>query len=176
MATDSAFSIGLNELAWSDQPWETINRPDPKPNRRRPHSNAAVTTEAAYVESAGAWASGWLTAALQCLFELGRLQHDWESSGVEPPNEIATKAAERVIKAFADLDFSPNEIRPSVDEGIRVVFRSGRRYADVECLNSGTVLAIISTGDGDRQVWEVNPESPKDSASKIYRFIANRSK
>ena len=54
---------------------------------------------------------------------------------------------------------------------ICVSFQRGDRYGDVECFNSGEVLAVISTGGDDTKVWEPggNSEDALRAALSIIR-------
>ena len=53
----------------------------------------------------------------------------------------------------------PTRIVPSAEGGIAVCFVHGDRYADLECLNSGEILAVTYRGVAEPLVWEVAPES-----------------
>jgi hypothetical protein len=79
----------------------------------------------------------------------------WDSYGTEAPNKLAIQRAHVLLNALMDANLLPHAIAPSAEGGIGFVFRQGQLYADVECLNNGHVLAVISDGQGEPEVWEV---------------------
>ena len=62
----------------------------------------------------------------------------------------------KTVISLLDLDLmSRSTIVASVEGGIGIAFRQGGRYADIESLNSGDILAITSNGAGGMAAWEV---------------------
>jgi hypothetical protein len=97
----------------------------------------------------------WLAPALKKLSLLANLQHDWDTYGAQAPNEAALKLADRVLAALAEAGSDLPSVDPSAEGGICLSLRRGNRYGDIECLNSGEVLAAISTGGDGTEVWEL---------------------
>lgn len=102
---------------------------------------------------------------------------NWNGYNSDPPNNVAMLNTEKIIKA---LQIIPDGIIPSAEGGIVVYFVRNGKYADIECLNSGKILAVISNSEEEREVWEVdkktwkvNDENKffKDTLSKIYNFL-----
>ena len=116
-------------------------------------------------------ASPWLAGELRKLSQMKLLPRQWESSGAQPPNDTAIAHASEVLVALADIDFRPDHLDPSTDEGVCISFRKGNRYADVECFNSGEILAVISEYGGDPQIWE--PLEISEAAVRINSFICD---
>ena len=73
-------------------------------------------------------------------------------------------------------DFKPSSIDPSVEGGVCLSFQKDGRYGDIECFNSGEILAVTSTGGDDTTVWEIEGagQQLQDGLSKIRTFV-NRS-
>ena len=82
------------------------------------------------------------------------LEADWDSYGAEPPNDVALLAAVQVLDDLASINLDPTSIDPSVEGGICLSFQRGERYGDIECFNTGEILAVTSTGY-DTKVWTV---------------------
>lgn len=87
------------------------------------------------------------------------LQHNWDSYGAERPNEKALYWSDTVLKVLFHANFVPDKVSPSVENGVGISFVNGRRYADIECFNDGTILAVTSDGSGDPNVWHVAPNT-----------------
>ena len=83
------------------------------------------------------------------------LSEGWDSYGTEAPNKLAIQRAHVLLNVLMDENLLPHAIAPSAEGGIGFVFRRGQLYADVECLNNGHVLAVISDGQGEPEVWEL---------------------
>ena len=100
-------------------------------------------------------ATPWLPQELERIAKLRSLSTDWESSGAAPPNETAIRCALQALQSLSEIDFRPDYIDPSTDEGICISFHRQDRYADIECFNTGETLAVMSTRGGTPQIWEV---------------------
>lgn len=102
----------------------------------------------------------WLPEALQVLSKLAALPQNWNSYGAAPPNATAISLARKVLNTISDLKLKPSHLDASAENGVCVSFVQDRRYADIECFNSGEVLAVTSAGDGHPTVWEVPATTP----------------
>ena len=144
--------------------WES--RPPTKPWSRVPNSRTG-TVQVTDLDVA----SPWLMGELRKLSKMKLLPRQWESSGAEPPNDTAIALASDVLVTLADMDFRPDHLDPSTDEGVCISFRKGNRYADVECFNTGEILAVISEDGGHPEIWE--PSGIRKAAAKINSFISD---
>ena len=89
------------------------------------------------------------------LESLKNLSPNWDSYGAEPPNPTAISRLESVLDLLTNVGLTPTKIVPSAEGGAAVCFINGAKYADIECFNNGTVLAVLSTGRGTPEAWEV---------------------
>ena len=89
--------------------------------------------------------------------ELSQLKRGWDSYNAEPPSQAAITKAKQIAK---QLTLQPTKITPSAEGGVAITFIKGRRYADIECFNEGSVVAGISSGNGRPACWELNPKDP----------------
>jgi len=87
-----------------------------------------------------------------------RLLADPRYRSTERPNARALYWTERVARTAAQLGLEPDRIATSVEGGAAVCFVRSRAYADIECFNSGDVVAVVSDGR-NREVWEIDPNS-----------------
>lgn len=72
------------------------------------------------------------------------------------PNETAIAQAGRVLDLLRNYGIRPDKTLDSPDGGVVLSFVSGKSYCNVECLNSGEVLAAFRVlPDGLPVVWEV---------------------
>lgn len=99
--------------------------------------------------------SAWSNAFLKELLSLGELPHGWDGFGAEPPGQEAIGLAEQVLGALAEAHLRPSRIGASVEGGVTIAFLRSGKYADVECFNTGEMLAATSDRHGKPDVWEV---------------------
>jgi len=97
----------------------------------------------------------WLQDSKDKVLRLAALPHGWDGFKAEPPTEEALCWADRVLGLLHNLDFRPDRIDASAEGGITLAFISGNRYADIECFNSGEILAATSNRIDEPDVWEV---------------------
>jgi hypothetical protein len=107
------------------------------------------------------------------LDELSKLPIDWDSDGAEPPNSISLYWAKIALNILDEMSFRPNHITPSVENGIGISFISDNKYADIECFNTGEILAVTSDRKEKPNVWEVanNRDDLKSALENIRVFI-----
>lgn len=99
--------------------------------------------------------SDWIAESYEKLKELSKLSTNWDSYGAEPPNDTALNWARETLKILSKIGFAPTRITPSVENGVGISFICGNKYADIECFNDGDIVAVISDGKGNPEVWEV---------------------
>jgi hypothetical protein len=104
----------------------------------------------------------------EALTRMESLTEDWHSCGASPPNSTAIALAREVVAACEAQGVAPSYLTPSTGESVMVVFERGWRYADIECFNTGDVLAITS-GPPGREIWDV--VSVADAVSRIAAYI-----
>lgn len=113
----------------------------------------------------------WFSVFEKKIRALSQLSKDWDSYGAEAPNGKATYWAWQVILELRDLGLAPSSILPSVEGGIGITFRRDGKYADIECFNTGEILAIQSDGSGQPSTWEVGPGTIKEALTKIRAYL-----
>ncbi len=115
----------------------------------------------------------WLLKCLRKVTELRWLSQNWDSHNAEPPNAIAINHARLILGALVQINFPPSHVTPSVENGVGISFISASKYADIECFNTGEILAVTSTGQGKPTVWEVGSNSAalRSAVRKIRDFI-----
>jgi hypothetical protein len=136
----------------------------------RSSAQGAETDETTTVEVA----SPWYTEAVQRIAQLSRLGDKWVDDESDPPNAIAAAGARRVLALLESMGVKPGHIGASTDEGICISFQRDVRYADVECYNSGAILAVTSTRGSRPEVWEVKPSDIEleRTIERIAGFVA----
>ena len=87
----------------------------------------------------------------------------------QPPSDIALALARFVLQDLQSGDMQPNRVVASAEGGAAVCFINGNKYADIECLDSGTILGVISNKHDRPIVWEIEPY-PRDIARAIERI------
>lgn len=73
----------------------------------------------------------------------------------EIPSEIAIQQSILALSVFKQHAALPSRITASLDGGVAICFVVGDRYADIECLNDGQVLAVTTSRREHPFVWDV---------------------
>jgi hypothetical protein len=97
--------------------------------------------------------------ASQKLDKLCMLRNNWNSFDSEKPAIATIQAAFQVVNVLVALDLIPDAILPSAEGGVAICFVRHGKYADVECLNSGEILAVTSTRGEKPHAWALDPNS-----------------
>lgn len=92
----------------------------------------------------------------------------WPHEG-ERPGEKAKNWAWLVLQQLGEDEFLPAKIVASAEGGVAVCFVEGDKYADIECLNSGEILGVISNRRDRPTVWEIE-QSATGVASATVRI------
>jgi hypothetical protein len=99
--------------------------------------------------------------------QMRRLRPNWDGRGTEVPNDKALYLALKILLDMLEQSILPDRIMPSAEGGVAIVFARANYYADVECFNSGEVGAVIMDGKNEPVVWEVKPNTLRETLSKI---------
>lgn len=100
-------------------------------------------------------ASGWLIETRRALAGLG-LPPNWSEESIEAPGIRTSRLADCALRQLAEIGLRPDHMLPCVEGGVRFAFRRQGRYADIEFLNNGEVVANCSGGEVPR-CWLVSP-------------------
>jgi hypothetical protein len=102
-----------------------------------------------------------------------QLKNNWDGYGAHVPNETARAAATAVLDCLFARAVEPARIVPTAEGGIGLSFSGkNRRYADIECFNSGEILAVTSDRISEPTVWAVDVEASLDeTVERILTFI-----
>jgi hypothetical protein len=114
--------------------------------------------------------SDWLAGSYAKLIALGKLAADWDGCGAAPPTQLTISCARKVLQLASDFEISPSDIDPSLDGGVSLSFSRREYYGDIEILNSGETLAVVSKGGENTYVWNV--ENTEWSFSQAIKTIA----
>lgn len=115
----------------------------------------------------------WQVIRLDVFAELfARLEHpdfmrdDWGGHLAEAPNRTAVGHARAILEKLQAMGFAPERLVASADGGAGFYFKAGNRYAIIECLNTGELMAAASDGSGSPRVWSFS-----DSDANISQTI-----
>lgn len=107
------------------------------------------------------------------LDSLTALSNNWDSEGADAPNKQSLFFGRKVLESFLHEGLLPTNVAPSVEGGVGFYFISGNKYADIECLNSGEILAVTSDRVKPADVWEISSETDIEEAIKKIRTFLN---
>ena len=99
------------------------------------------------------------------LEQLAKLPANWDSYGTENPSRMAIITALAIAKAFVEFDLLPDAISASSEGGVAICFMRNQRYADIECFNSGDVLAVRYSKNDEPKAWVVEPSPDATNAT-----------
>ena len=117
----------------------------------------------------------WLIEAFKKLSRFATLEDDWDSYGAQAPNQGALDKARDVLRLLSEADFEPTSVDPSAEGGVCLSFHQDDRYGDIECFNSGEVLAVTSTGGDETDVWNTKgrEQDLRKTLSRIRTFVGS---
>jgi hypothetical protein len=115
-----------------------------------------------------------LKAQLKVIEHLQRLPMGWDGCNAESPNKNSVIRAQSILVHLFRMKFLPDKVTPSVENGVGISFIQGDKYADIECFNTGEILAVTSDQQCPPQVWEVenSPQEITSALRKIRDFIS----
>ena len=87
--------------------------------------------------------------------DMKNLKPNWDTYGAEPPESEAKNVARELLVCMERRRFLPTDAVASTEGGVALSFMSENRYADIECLNTGEILAVTVIGQEEPVVWEV---------------------
>lgn len=107
------------------------------------------------------------------LDSLGSLADNWRGDGTLRPNHIALYWARRVLDELREKELPPHQVCASAEEGVCLSFLKGQLYADIECFNTGEIIAATSDRAGRSDVWEIyqSDNDISDAIDRIRRFV-----
>ena len=115
--------------------------------------------------SAVAIPAAWYRDACDKLQSFRSLEAGWNGFEAEPPSDMAITQARKVLRVLHELRFKPTRIDPSAEGGVGLTFLAGDLYGDIECFNSGEILAATSDRIHDPDVWELGATDSEIAAT-----------
>jgi hypothetical protein len=94
--------------------------------------------------------SPWLSEVQRDLASLG-CNPEWPAESAAVPGTRARRSAACALRLLAELGLRPDRLLPSLEGGVSLIFTPPGRYAELELLDGGEVVATCS-GAG-RRVW-----------------------
>jgi hypothetical protein len=110
--------------------------------------------------------------AQQDLRYMSDLPFNWDTYGAEPPRPQTLHRALELLVHLEQRSFVPTRVVPSAEGGVAVFFMRGDRYADIEFLNTGEVLAVTYVGKAEPDVWEITEEPLEPAVERIRKHLA----
>jgi hypothetical protein len=106
---------------------------------------------------------------------IDQLQALSTDSRAEPASSSALECAREVLRQLEMGSLHPIKISNAAEGGVAICFANREKYADIECLNSGEILGVISNRRDHPIVWEVEPRSGgiAGAIARIREFLAS---
>jgi hypothetical protein len=81
--------------------------------------------------------------------------------------------ARKVLDRLNQMEFIPDKVVASAEGGVAICFSRENKYSDLECLNTGEILGVISDRKDRPTAWEVDnsPYSIAQAAIRIREFF-----
>lgn len=110
--------------------------------------------------------------------KLARLMKDGSQwpDGAEPPAPIAQEWALITLAQLQADQFLPSRVVASAEGGVAICFSKDNKYADIEFLNSGEILGVISNRRDRPVAWEItaSPSELARASVRIRHFFEGR--
>jgi hypothetical protein len=75
--------------------------------------------------------------------------------GAERPSEVAAAWASAMLRQLLIDSLLPTRVVASAEGGVAICFITGDKYADIEFLNTGKILGVISYRRDRPRAWEI---------------------
>lgn len=104
--------------------------------------------------------------------QLQSLERGWDGMGADAPNGVAIENGRRAVRAFIEAAANPDTVDPTVEDGVLVGLSTAIGRGNIECFNSGEVVAALVVG-GKPRVWEVSSDGVglSESVEEILRGL-----
>jgi hypothetical protein len=92
---------------------------------------------------------------------------------VEPPSQMIIDRARAILHKLEAENLEPTRVVASVEGGVGVCFVDGEKYADIECLNAGEILGVVSNRRDRPTIWKIDPSAAgfEEAARRIRDFF-----
>jgi hypothetical protein len=77
----------------------------------------------------------------------------------EPISQESLDRARAILHKLESEKLQPLKIVPAAEGGVAICFANHEKYSDIECLNSGEILGVISNRRDHPTVWEIEPSA-----------------
>ena len=77
------------------------------------------------------------------------------------------------LSSWLSWGCGPNRVAASAQDGIIIYLSRGLKYADVECYNTGEVVATTREEGAESSVWEVESDGLKSALSDLSDFLTD---
>jgi hypothetical protein len=105
--------------------------------------------------------------------QLASLPSNWDTFETERPSQQAIATATMIAESFIKFGLVPDAIVPSAEGGVAVCFLRNQKYADIECLNSGEVLAVRYSSQDDPQAWAIRANiAPDATVQTVSQYLS----
>ena len=93
--------------------------------------------------------------------------------GAEKPSDYAIAWASTMLEQLLIDELPPTRVVASAEGGVAICFVNGDKYADIEFLNSGEILGVVSNRRDRPLAWEVDANSAgmAGACARIRDFI-----
>jgi hypothetical protein len=115
----------------------------------------------------------WIERFDSELQKFAKLRHGWDGVNAAPPNRVAIQNAALVLSELATVRRRPNRIAPSVEEGVVIWLMGNNGHANIECFNSGDILAAVSVHGAPPDLWELDRAEVQETLDRIDRMLAS---
>ena len=115
---------------------------------------------------------GRFSTHFEKLTQIRRDSKTWPDRA-EGPTEQAINWAKVALEQLRITNTPPTRIVASGEGGAALCFVEGEKYADIESLNSGVILGVISQKGGRPIAWEIEPSASgiAGAVNRILSFI-----
>ena len=102
-----------------------------------------------------------------------RLKDGWDGYFAPVPSMLAIEAAKQFLHALEQFKSEPSRVAPSVEGGVGVTHKNGRRRVYVEFFNNGEVYALFSDDVEMPQTKRIPPDAARfnDLSAEIRKYL-----
>jgi hypothetical protein len=141
-------------------------------DREQPHLRPRLTYPREISAATNAYAAGLFDHHFAKLEAIRNDPSLWPDDA-EKPSEHATAWASAMLEQLWVDELPPTRVVASAEGGVAICFVDGNKYADVEFLNTGKILGVVSNRRDRPVAWEVGADSAgmAGASARIREFL-----
>jgi hypothetical protein len=105
------------------------------------------------------------------LAEMADMKDDWDGYKAKAPNEWALWQASAALAYASTLSCLPDNVLPSVENGVAIAYFENGRYADIEFFNDGDIALVTDDFASTSRGYDIRELYVPDALEQMCAFL-----